>query len=143
MVICVMVAIPWFNTEITPTWICLSGLLSAINIPEKFPILGGFPLGGYPPNHLRQTQKKPPADDVQIPTAQESQPLGEASHTLPPSHLLMKNSTFTGRSSTVLENFFYMGVFINGGSPRAGWFIIENPIKTDDSWVPPFQETTI
>ena len=35
-----------------------------------------------------------------------------------------------------LRWFDYMGVSINGGSPIAGWFIMENPIKMDDLGVP-------
>ena len=37
----------------------------------------------------------------------------------------------------------FMWVSINGGSPRAGWFVRENPTKMDDLGVPDFQETPI
>ena len=36
-----------------------------------------------------------------------------------------------------------MRVSINGGTPIAGWFIMEKPIKMDDLGIPPFQETSI
>jgi hypothetical protein len=29
------------------------------------------------------------------------------------------------------------------GVPQNGWFTMENAIKMDDFWVPPFQETSI
>ena len=34
----------------------------------------------------------------------------------------------------------YMKVSINGGTPIAGWFTVENLIKMDDLGIPLFQE---
>ena len=39
--------------------------------------------------------------------------------------------------------WIYMGVSINGGTPIAGWFIMENPINKYDLGGAPFQETSI
>ena len=39
--------------------------------------------------------------------------------------------------------WIYMGGSINGGTPIAGWFIMENPINKYDLGGGPFQETSI
>ena len=38
---------------------------------------------------------------------------------------------------------YHLGVSINGGTPIAGWFIMESFIKIDHLGVPPFLETPI
>jgi len=43
----------------------------------------------------------------------------------------------------LLHYRIYMGVSINGGTPIAGWFIMENPINKYDLGGAPFQETSI
>ena len=39
------------------------------------------------------------------------------------------------------ENITELGVSINGGTPIAGWFIREYPIRMDDDWGYPYDET--
>ena len=37
----------------------------------------------------------------------------------------------------------HMGVSINGGTPIAGWLLMENPIQMDDDWgYPHFRKPT-
>jgi len=43
----------------------------------------------------------------------------------------------------IVRVYIYMRVSINGGTPIAGWFMLENPTNMDDLGVPPFQETSV
>ena len=47
------------------------------------------------------------------------------------------SSTESGRVR-LLADQIHMGVAIDGGTPIAGWFTMEHPIKMDDVGVPPF-----
>ena len=51
---------------------------------------------------------------------------------------------FTQRAHVhVYHVYVYMGVSVNGRSPIAGWFLMDNTIKMDDLGVPLFQENPI
>ena len=56
--------------------------------------------------------------------------------TIPPIKMVTWGMVY-GIVLPTLDVMIEMGVSINGGSPIAGWFVMEKPIKMDDLGVPP------
>ena len=57
-------------------------------------------------------------------------------HPIPPIKMVTWGMVY-GIVLPTLDVMIEMGVSINGGSPIAGWFVMEKPIKMDDLGVPP------